>query len=188
MDKRELIIAGIFVVVVIVLASIIFAPNNTAKQTTIEVLNNDTIGENGTVYVKLKDNNNTSLSEKTVHIKITDENGTVVYEGSGKTHATGVAIFKMNNVSPGDYNLSVTFDGDENHTSSSISKSLKILGEHIEDTLSDTALTDDSTSNNQNSGSSSRSSSSSSSRSSGSGSRSGGSSQLPEYDEDGNQM
>lgn len=212
MDKKELIIAGIVVIIAVIVASIIFAPSSDAKYTTLDVLNKGDLGENSTIYVKLADDGKNALSDKTIHVKLTDKKGKVVYDKSVKTHTTGVALAKLENVSAGEYDLNVTFDGDGNYTGSSISQKVTVKGEVIEDivdnsTLIYQTLNDMSNDDNQdNSGSQSQSSSytpsysssSSSSRSSSSSSSSSssantyydenGNAMLPEYDENGKEV
>ena len=140
MDKKELIIVGIIIILAVIVGSTLFASNDNSKFTTLDVLNKGAVGENGTVYVKLSDNEKTALSDKTLHIKLTNNAGKVVYEDSVKTHATGVAIIKLTNISDGNYNLNVTFDGDENHTGSSISQKLTIKSGYVDEELENNTL------------------------------------------------
>lgn len=199
MDKKELIILGIIVAVAVVIAAIVFAPQIDAKSTSIEILNEKNIGENGTIYLKLKDNEKGALSNQSIHIKLTDKNNKVVYEKTVKTHSTGVAIVKLKNVKGGTYNINATYDGDANFTGCSISQKITVKGEVVEDTLANSTLIQqtiaEDNQNNDNDDSSDSSDSSytpsytpSSSSDSGSDSPSrdsGNDGPLPEYDEDG---
>lgn len=213
MDKKELVIVGIIVVIAIIVAAIMFMPHSDTKTTSLEILNKKAVGENGTVYIKLKDDANGAVSGKTVHVKITKDKN-VVYSNDVETHSTGVAIVKLTNVSSGDYNINVTFDGDANYTESSISQKLTvgegdIVDEQLENstiiqqTLDDAQNTQDSADTSSYSQSSysytpsytpSSSSQSSSSQSSSSSSSDlpaydeNGRETLPEFDEDGNQI
>lgn len=211
MDKKELMIGGIIVVVAVVVASIVFAPTTEAQTSTLSILNKGDIGENGTIYVKLTDTQNMSLSGKTVHIKISDSKGKAVFEQDATTHATGVAIAKLKDMASGNYTLEVSFDGDANFTESSISKKIHIAGEVTEEIVDDAALIEqtiqdsddlqdsqvyqDSSYSQSYTPSYSQSSQSSSSSSSSSSSDSGlvnydenGRETLPEYDEDGKEI
>ena len=210
MDKKELIITGMVIIIAVVAAGIIFAPSISANDTSIEVLNKGDLGENSTIYVKLTDGDKTSLSNRTIHVKLTDDKNNVVYEESVKTKATGVAIVKLHNVSAGQYNLDVKFDGDENYTGCSISQKVTVKQGEVVDVVENSTLINqtladsqgDSSSRSSSSSSSSSyytpSSSSSSQSSSSSSSRSQDSSShyydvdgrevLPEYDADGNQV
>jgi hypothetical protein len=202
MDKKELIILGIIVIVAVVIAAIILAPQIDAKSTSIEILNENNIGENGTLYVKLKDSEKGALGNETIHIKLTDKKNNVIYEKNVKTHTTGVAIVKLDNITGGTYNVNATFDGDANFTGCSISQKLTVKGEVVEDTLANSTLirqtlAEDQQDNNDDDGGdsydysdSSDSSSYTPSQSSDSGSNSRSSDSedsgpLPEYDEDG---
>lgn len=202
-------ILGIIVIIGIAVVSIAFAPDSDANSTSIEILNKKDIGENGTVYVKLKDSSNAPLSNKTIHIKLTDSKNHVVYEKTVRTHATGVAIVKLNNVSAGSYKINITFDGDANYTASSISQKLTVKGEPVvEDdlvnsTIIQETIEDDtqdsydsySTSSNSNSYTPSYSQNTYTPSQSSSSSSSdlpsydeNGKEVLPEYDEDGNEI
>ncbi|MDO5860566.1 hypothetical protein [Methanobrevibacter sp.] len=161
MDKKELIIVGIIIIIAVVVGSILFASNGDSKYTTLDVLNKGAIGENSTVYVKLSDNEKTALSGKTLHIKLTNNESKVIYENSVKTHATGVAIVELENISAGDYNLNVTFDGDENYTGSSISQKITVKEGYVEENLENSTLIEDTIADAQNSDTSSSQSSSS---------------------------
>ena len=140
MDRKELIIAGVVVVIAIVVGGIAFAPSSDAKSTTLEILNKGDLGVNGTVYVKLTDHEKASLSDKNLHVQLTNAKGKVVYDNTVKTHSTGVAIVKLENVSAGEYNINVTFDGDANYSSCSVSQKLTIKGEYIEEIVENTTL------------------------------------------------
>ena len=211
MDRKELAIAGIVVVIAVIVAGIIFAPSpDVAKNTSLDILNKGDFGANSTVYIKLTDDAKNALSDKEVHVKLTDKKGNVVYDKTVKTHATGVGLAKLGNVPAGEYDLNVTFDGDGNYTGCSISKKITVKGEVVEDIVDNSTLIQDTLNdadsdddNTQDSSSYSRQqtsytpSSSSSSRSSSSSSSSSseytnydvdGNPSLPEYDEDGNEV
>ena len=161
MDKKEFIIAGIVVIIAVMATGIIFAPGIDAKHTTIDVLNKGDYGQNSTIYVKLTDHDKAPLSDKTVHIKLTNDKNEVVYDESTKTHATGVAIAQLDNITAGKYTLNVTFDGDGNHSGSSISQEITVKEGYVEDTLENTTLIQETIASSQSSSSSGYSSSSS---------------------------
>lgn len=208
MDRKELVIAGIVVVIAVIVAGVIFAPSDVAKNTTLDILNKGDFGENSTIYIKLTDDEKNALSDETVHVKLTDKNGNVVYEENVKTHATGVGLAKLSNITAGEYELNVTFDGEGNYTGCSISKKITVKGEVVEDIvdnstlIEDTLADTDNTANQQSSSSQSQSYTPSYSSSSSTGSSSSSSSSsseyssydvdgnptLPEYDEDGNEV
>ena len=143
MDRKELIIIGIVAVAIVaVAATFLFNPSNDPSYTVIDILGDGVIGDNGTIYVKLTDGNKNSLSGKTIHIKIVDKNGTVVYSQDTKTHATGVAIFKPGNLTPGEYTIEASFDGDGNHSKSSVSEKLTVKAGYVEEDVDNSTFTD----------------------------------------------
>lgn len=159
MDKRILVALGVLVAVAAVLAIFMAFPSDEGvdKTSNIEILGNGTIGVNGTLNVKLSSGDGVALKDKTVHVSVKDENGSVVFEDSAQTYVNGVANVKMVNLSAGEYEVNVTFDGDNNYTGSSAVKKL-IISEGVdeEDTSDDgaDATADDSSSQSQSSSSS----------------------------------
>lgn len=202
MDKKELIILGIIVVIAIVVGGIVFAPHSDGISTSIEILNHKDVGENGNVYVKLKDASGASLSNKTLHVKITDKNNKVIYDKSVETHSTGVAIVKLQNATPGEYTINITFEGDGNYSECSLSQKIVISGDAVDELENSTLIqetldddhTDDSNQNTQDQSSQSNSYTPSYTPSDRGSSDSeetkyydeNGNEVLPEYDENGN--
>ena len=186
MEFQEIIIAGVIIIVAALIISFIFTPASSSHDTNIQILNKGDFGSNSTIYIKLTDNEKTSLSERTVHVQLTDKNGTVVYKKDVKTHATGVAMAQLNDVSPGNYTLDIKFDGDSNYTASGVSKQITVSGGVVRDTidnstLDNATLRDIETSQSQSQTSYYTPSSSSSSSSS-------SDDDLPSYDENGNEI
>ena len=158
MDKRILVALGVLAVVAAVLAIFMIFPSEEGvdKTSNIEILGNGTIGVNGTLNVKLSSGDGIALKDKTVHVSVRDENGSVVFEDSAQTHVNGVANVKIANVSAGEYEVNVTFDGDNNYTGSSIVEKL-IIDEGVVDEDTDDgadAAADDGSSQSQSSSSS----------------------------------
>ena len=195
MDKRILIILGGIVVILAVIAAVLtftLSGSDDPSYTQLDILGNGTIGENGTLNVKLTNGEGIALKDKEIHVTVKDKNGSVVFEKSAKTYVNGVANVKVENVSPGEYDVNVTFDGDNNFTACSLSEKLTIAqGVVEEDTDSDADTGDDSTSSSQSQSSSSssysRSSSSNSYSNNGASSDDQGSPD-DHYDEDGNRV
>lgn len=205
MNKKNLIIIGIIIIVIaIIAANFLFAPSQTQEESKITILNKNTLGVNGTLYIKLT-SNGSSLSDKDVKISVLNKDKKVVFNKTAKTHFTGVAVVKLTGIEDGEYTVNATFEGDENYTASSIHKKITIGEGQVEEDLSnvteiaeDTTLNDEisqdyssqqssSSSYSSSSSQSSHSSSSSSGRSSSSSSGSGGSSNSY-YDENGKSL
>lgn len=140
MEIKDIAIFVIVVIAVAVIASFIFNPASEAHNTNIQILNKGDFGSNSTVYVKLTDNQKTSLGNKTVHVKLLDKNGKAVYDKTIKTHTTGVGMAKLSNISAGEYTLNVTFDGDANYTGCSLSKKVKVDSGVVKDEIDNSTL------------------------------------------------
>ena len=181
-----MIILGVIVAIAVVIAAFMLLSAEDTNLSKLDILGNGTIGENGTLNVKLSNEEGVALKDKEVHVTVKNSKGKVVFENSAKTYVNGVANVKIENVSAGEYEVNVTFDGDENYTACSISEKLIIAQGVVEDTEEnddvDTANAVDTTSDSSQSSSSYRSSSYSSSNSD---SSDDGSSDNY-YDEDGN--
>ena len=199
MDKKELIIIGVIIIVIAIVAIFTYAPSNEEVHASeLIILNNNTLGNGSTLYVKLTSKDNVSLSDKTIHITVKDKNKTTVADTSAKTHMTGVAVVKLNSLSDGDYEIIASFEGDENYTACNVSKKITVGDGYVEEDLSnyteilnETDLTNQETTtqDSDNSHSSDQSSSSSKSKSSSSStsssSKSKSSSDTGYYDENG---
>lgn len=212
MDKKELIIIAVIVLIIIAAAlanTFILNPSSGSDTSRINILNNNTLGENNTLYVKLTNAEGVSLSDKNIDITVRDANNTIVYNTTTKTHFTGVAVVKINDLDNGEYTVNASFAGDDNYTQSSVVHKITIGDGVVEEDLSniteiaqDTTLADDiaeqtaeydsqssqsyqSSSSSQQSYTPSRSTSSSSSSSSSSGSSSSSSDSGGYYDENG---
>ena len=143
MEIKDIIIFAVIIIIVAFVASFILSPSADAKYTSLEILNKGEFGENSTLYVKLADNDKTALSDKTIHVKILNKKGKTVYDKNVKTHATGVGLAKLENLTPGEYTVNVTFDGDGNYTGSSISQKIKVVGGEVEDVVDNSTLIDE---------------------------------------------
>ncbi|WP_407454180.1 hypothetical protein, partial [Methanobrevibacter sp.] len=150
MNKKILIILGVIVAIAAVgAAAMMFSaslPNDDADKSKIDILGNGTIAENGTLNVKLSNSEGIALKDKDIHLSIKDSNGSVVFEKSAKTFVNGVANIKIENVSAGEYEVNATFNGDKNHSASSVSEKLVING------TDDNSTDDSSTSSDDTSG------------------------------------
>ena len=137
---KDLIIFGIIIIIAAIVFSFVFSPSSDAHNTSIQVLNKGDLGSNSTIYVKLTDSQKTSLSNKTVHVRLLDSKGKVAYTKDIKTHATGVGMAKLSNMSSGEYTLNITYDGDANYTGCSLSKKVKVDSGVVKDEIDNSTL------------------------------------------------
>lgn len=197
-----MIILGVIVVFVAIFAAFVFSSSSEdAGNSNLVILGNGTIEENGTLDVKLSNEDGIALKDKEIHVTVTNSKGKVVFEKTSKTYVNGVANVKIDNVRAGKYDVDVSFEGDENYTASSAAGKLIIVKGAVEedannDTDTSIAVGDTSSSAPAQSSSSQSHSQSSNSRSSSSSPSDDGSDDTyydengnavePVYDEDGN--
>ena len=122
-EKRILIIAGIVVIIVIVATFILLFSNaEDSSYSRISILGNGSVSENGTIDVKLANDDGVALKDKDITITLKDSEGNVVFNKTAKTYVNGVANVKLTNVSAGSYDVEATFAGDGNYSSCSVSE------------------------------------------------------------------
>ena len=115
-EKRILIIAGIVVIIVIVATFILLFSNaEDSSYSRISILGNGSVSENGTIDVKLANDDGVALKDKDITITLKDSEGNVVFNKTAKTYVNGVANVKLTNVSAGSYDVEATFAGDDNY-------------------------------------------------------------------------
>lgn len=134
MQNEKIIIVVLLAIVAALLVAIIATNPDLDKQhTKLIFTSNDTIDEGGYVKIKLVDVNGTELENQTVNITVTDENGTSDYY-SAVTNEDGDAKAKIKN-DPGEYNVTVSYDGDENYEACYETQELTIE-EEVKETVS----------------------------------------------------
>lgn len=133
MNKRTIIVIVFIIAVIAVVAALMLSSyGKDAGYTDLNILGNGTIDENGTVDIKLTSWEGDALKDKDLHVSLKDSEGNIVFKESAKTHDDGIASVEFINVSSGEYTINVTYDGDENYSSASLSEKL-IIGEIVEE-------------------------------------------------------
>ncbi len=147
-EKRILIIAGIVVIIAVAATfMLLFSNAEDSSYSRISILGNGSISVNGTLDVKLANDDGVALKDKDITVTLKDSEGNVVFNKTAKTYVNGVANVKLANVSAGSYNVEATFAGDGNYSSCSVSEKLKIIGPDGEEeqTEEDNATVEDTT-------------------------------------------
>ena len=190
-----MVILGVIVFIVAIFGAFVLSSSaGDAGNSNLDILGNGTIEENGTLDVKLSNEDGVALKDKEIHVTVTNSKGKVVFEKSAKTYVNGVANVKLEKVKAGKYDVNVTFDGDENYTASSASGKLVIAKGVVEedtDNETDTSIVVEDTSSSSSTpaqSSPSQSHSQSSHSSSSSSSSSDESSEDTYYDENGKEI
>ncbi|MBQ9025036.1 MAG: hypothetical protein IJ104_01465 [Methanobrevibacter sp.] len=131
---RIIILLVVVLLLVIVAASALSSDHSVSKQdSTIKILNNKTIYTNDSVMVKLTDLNNNPIANADVDIELYDKNGTLITRQTVKTNSDGEASMVLENVSEGEYDVNITFEGNGEYNSSSLSRSLNVVDLYSEE-------------------------------------------------------
>ena len=127
MESKNIII--ILVVIIVILAAaigfMVLKPMHAKEPTKIKVDSNKTLYEGENLSVKLTDLNKTPLSKQKVNITVKNSKGKVVANKTVKTNDKGKAKLDLN-LKKGKYDVSVSYDGNENYTGNNTTQKLTI--------------------------------------------------------------
>ena len=132
MDNKNIII--ILIIIIVILAAAIgftvLNPMHAKEPTKIKITSADEQDEGGNLSIQLTDLNKTPLSKEIVNITITDGKGKVVVDDVVKTNSTGEASLDLK-LEKGDYNVTVSYGGNENYTGNDTTQKLTIKEKEI---------------------------------------------------------
>lgn len=132
MDKNNIIILALIIIVVTLLIGIFAMIPNTNKQSTnLTFYGNSTINEGDSIEIKLTDNNGTPISNQTVNVSITDKDKFSDYH-SVVTNEKGVGILKLDKNS-GEYEISISFSGNDKYNGCNATKKITIEEKVVEE-------------------------------------------------------
>ena len=138
MENKNIII--ILVVIIVILAaamSIMFLnPMHAKEPTKIKITSDKEQNEGGELSIQLTDLNKTPLSKEVVNITITNSKGKVVVDDVVKTDSKGKAKLDLD-LKKGKYNVTVSYNGNENYTGNNTTQKLTIKEEVTESTVSE---------------------------------------------------
>ena len=135
MDNNKILIIGLVVIIGILLVGIFAIVPNLLKEDTILNFNSaSTLKEGDTLAVVLVDDNGNPIAGEKVNITVTDSNGSSDYH-SVLTDASGNGKLKLDK-GPGDYQITISYGGNNKYKESSASKKIKIEEEQQEATAS----------------------------------------------------
>ena len=127
MENKNIII--ILIVIIVILAAaigfMVLKPMHAKEPTKIKVDSNKTLYEGENLSVKLTDLNKTPLSKQKVNITVKNSKGKVVANKTVKTNDKGKAKLDLN-LKKGKYDVSVSYDGNENYTGNNTTQKLTI--------------------------------------------------------------
>ena len=127
MENRNIIIM-LFVIIVVLAAIIGFTvlnPMHAKEPTKIKITSNKTLTEGDNFSLQLTDLNKTALSKQKVNITVKNGKGKVVLNKTVKTNDKGKAKLDLD-LKKGKYNVTVSYDGNENYTGNNTTQKLTI--------------------------------------------------------------
>ena len=133
MESKNIII--IFLVIIVILAAAIgitvLHPFDTKEPSKVKITSNKTLVEGSALTFKLTDLNKTPISDEIVNITVTDSKGKVVFDNVVKTDSKGKAKVDLD-LKKGKYNVTVSFGGNNNYTSSNDTQKLTVKEKNVE--------------------------------------------------------
>ena len=127
MENKNIIIM-LFVIIVVLAAIIGFTvlnPMHAKEPTKIKITSNKTLTEGDNFSLQLTDLNKTALSKQKVNISVKNSKGKVVLNKTVKTNDKGKAKLDLD-LKKGKYNVTVSYDGNENYTGNNTTQKLTI--------------------------------------------------------------
>ena len=130
MENKNIIIILIAIIIIFAAAIgfILLNPLNAKEPCEITITSDEEQYEGGQLSINLTDVNKTPISKEIVNITITNNNGSVVVDDVVKTSSNGSAVLDLN-LEKGEYNVVVSYGGNDNYTGNNTTQKLTILEE-----------------------------------------------------------
>lgn len=132
MESKNIIL--IMIVVVVILAAAVgfalFNPTSAKAPVQINITSDGEQYEGGELSVQLTDLNRTPISKQVVNVTVTDSEGETVIDDVVNTDSDGNVTLSLN-LSQGEYNVTVSYGGNENYTANNTTQALTILEEVV---------------------------------------------------------
>ncbi len=132
-ENKNIIIILLVIIVILtaVLGVMLLNPTNAKEPTKVKIISDNEQYEGGELSVQLTDLNKTALSKEILNITITNSKGKVVVDDVVKTDSKGNAKLHLD-LKKGEYNVTVSYGGNENYTGNNTTQKLTIKEEVVE--------------------------------------------------------
>lgn len=134
MDKNKIIIIALIVLIIALLIGLVAIMSNSDKQDTNLTFKSDsTITEGDSLKIMLTDDNGTAIANQTVKITFADKDNTNS-DYSVVTNDNGIGELKLDK-SAGEYNITISYDGNDNYNGCNATKKITIKEKVVEATV-----------------------------------------------------
>ena len=126
-------VIGILIIIIIALIIGIIAvmPHQEKEDSKLAIESNSSLFENESLSVKLTDINNTPISNSTVIIVFNNQSGNITNK-SVVTDSSGIGSVSLNDLNPGNYSITVIFNGNAKYVNSYLLHNLEIKQKVVE--------------------------------------------------------
>ncbi len=132
MEKKNIIIILTIIIIILgtILGIMLFQMFNAKEPCKIKITSDNKQYEGGELSVKLTNLNKTPISKQVLNITITNSKGKIVVDDVVKTNSKGKAKLDLD-LKKGKYNVTVSYDGNENYTNNTTKQKLTIKKEVV---------------------------------------------------------
>ena len=146
MEKNEMIILALIVVIAaILIGAATMMPNVTKKDTKLKFKSDATLTEGDSLKIKLTDDNGTAIANQTVNVTIKDDDKSKDYH-SVVTNKKGIGTLKLDK-NPGKYKVTIIYGGNDKYNGCNATQKITIEEKVIEATVSESSSESSSSSN-----------------------------------------
>ncbi len=132
MDKNKIIIIALIAIIAALLVGwVAMMPNTNKEDAKLTFKNNATLTKGDPLKIKLTDVNGTAIENQTVNVTITDKNNTSDYH-SAVTNTEGIGSLNLNK-SAGEYEVTISYSGNDKYNSCNATKKITIEEEVVEE-------------------------------------------------------
>ena len=133
MESKNIIIIVLLVIIAILAAAVGMALLNQQAEKTptiVKITSDKEQVEGGKISLKLTDLSENPISKQIVSVKITDKKGKTVVDDVVKTNSKGKGKLNLD-LKKGKYDVTLTYDGNDNYTGDNTTQKLKIKAEEV---------------------------------------------------------
>ena len=130
MEKNQMIILALIVIIAALLVGIVMMPNIAKKDTSVTFKGKSTLTEGDSIKIKLTDVNGNAIAGQTVNITITDKDDSKSYY-SVVTDDDGEGKLKLDK-DTGTYDVQIKYNGNNNYKECNATKKITIKAKEVE--------------------------------------------------------